>query len=125
MGNLPKESVKVMVEKGWITLSGVLDWDYQRPMATSAIRYLNGVKRVTDRTTIKPKAAPREIKSNIEAALERRYDADDQHISVEVDGADVTLNGTVSSMWQLELARKSAWSAPGVQHVASNLTVSY
>jgi osmotically-inducible protein OsmY len=122
---LPKDSIKVLVEKGWITLSGQVEWDYQRQVAIGAVRHLTGVKGVSDNTTIKPSSTSAAIKENIEAALERRYDADDQDIRVEVHGSDVTLNGTVSNMWQLELARESAWNAPGVQHVASNLTVSY
>ncbi len=35
---LPLEGVKVMVENGWITLSGEVDWDYQRQSASRAVR---------------------------------------------------------------------------------------
>jgi osmotically-inducible protein OsmY len=122
---LPKDALKVMVEKGWITLSGTLEWDYQRQNAVAAVRFLTGVKGITDKILIKPKAASADIKTNIEAALDRRVDSTDQDINVAVEDGDVTLSGTVTSWWQREMARESAWSAPGVRHVADRLTIDY
>lgn len=122
---LPKDSIKVMVEKGWITLSGSVEWDYQRQNITSAVRYLTGVKGITDLLVIKPTSSSNAIKSDIEAALERRFDSEDQDISVAVQGGDVTLSGTVTSWWQRDLARNSAWSAAGVKNVTNNLTVNW
>jgi len=122
---LPRDSVKVMVEKGWVTLSGAVDWDYQRQNAVSAVRYLTGVKGITDNTTIKSAATSTHIKADIESSLERRFDSDDQDIVVSVQGGDVTLTGTVTSWWQRELARDSAWSAVGVRHVSDKLTIDY
>jgi osmotically-inducible protein OsmY len=109
---LPKDSIKVKAENGWITLSGEVEWDYQRQAATNAVRYLMGVTGVSEEITIKPKASMSAVKAEIEAALKRRAHSDAQQISVEVRGADVTLTGTVSSWSERELAASSAWQLP-------------
>jgi osmotically-inducible protein OsmY len=120
---LPKDAVKIMVENGWITLSGEVEWDYQRRNAVDTVRHLAGVKGVSDLVGIKTQSHSHEIKLDIEAALDRHHDAEDQDISVAVQGGDVTLSGTVTNWWQLESAREAAWNAPGVRHVANNLTI--
>jgi osmotically-inducible protein OsmY len=122
---LPVDRVKVMVENGWIVLSGEVDWEYQRQSAASAVRYLMGVTGVSNQIALKSKVSSAAVKSDIEAALKRRATADAQTISVDVQGADVTLTGTVHSWSERALARNSAWSSPGVQNVVDNIVVSY
>ena len=123
--SVPKEGVKVMVESGWVTLSGEVDWAYQRQAAASAVRYLTGVTGVSDQIVIKPKVSLSAVKSDIEAALKRRAKADAQKISVEVKGGDVTLTGKVHSWAERDLATNSAWGTPGVRNVVDNMTVGY
>lgn len=120
---LPKDAVKVAVENGRVTLSGDVDWEYQRQAASRGVRYLMGVTGVSDLVAIKPKVSLSAIKADIEAALKRRAKADAQNIAVEVRGAEVKLTGTVHSWPERELARHSAWSTPGVLNVVDNLTV--
>ena len=125
MTYLPKDSVKVMVEGGWITLSGEVDWQYQRQTAAMRVRHLMGVTGVSDQISLRPQVFLNAVKSGIEAALKRRAHADAQLISVEVNGADVTMSGTVHSCSERELARHSAWCTPGVQHVVDNINVAH
>jgi osmotically-inducible protein OsmY len=40
---LPADAVKVKVQSGWVTLSGRVEWNYQRESAARAIRDLAGV----------------------------------------------------------------------------------
>lgn len=122
---LPKDRVNVMVEQGWITLTGHVDWAYQREAAADSVRYLMGVKGVIDKISIKPKASMTAVKADIEAALQRRAKADAKKISVDIDGAVVTLTGTVQSWTERDLARQSAWGASGVSNVIDNITVAY
>ena len=122
---LPKDSIKVKAENGWITLSGEVEWDYQRQSAKDAVRSLLGVVGVSDEISIKPKASMTAVKSEIEAALKRRAQTDAQQISVDVRGADVTLSGSVHSWSERELAASSAWSTPGVRKVVDNITIAY
>jgi osmotically-inducible protein OsmY len=123
--SLPKESAKVMVENGWVTLSGEVSWGFQRDAAARAIRYLMDVTGVTNNILIKPKISTSVVKSDIEAALKRRASADAKQISVEVNGGNVTLTGTVDSWAERQLATHSAWGAPGVRTVTDNITVAY
>ena len=120
---MPKDSVKVMVEKGWVTLSGEVEWDYQRQDAAKGIRHLTGVTGVSDQIAIKPKVSLSAVKSDIEAALQRRAKADAQRISVAIRGGDVTLTGTVHSWSERAAARHSAWGTPGVRSVVDHMTI--
>ena len=123
---LPKDSAKVMVENGWITLSGEVDWEYQRQAAAKAVRYLTGIAGVRNQITIKkPTVSLSAVKSDIEAALKRRATANAHKISVEVHGADVTLTGRVDNWSEREAARHSAWGTPGVRNVVDHMTITY
>ncbi len=121
---LPLDAVKVMVENGWVSLTGEVDWDYQRRAAARAVRYLMGVTGVSDQMVIKPAVSIDTVKSDIESALKRRAQHEAHHIAVEIRGTEVILTGTTHSWAESELARHAAWSAPGVRHVVDNLTVS-
>jgi osmotically-inducible protein OsmY len=122
---LAKDAIKIKVEKGWVTLSGQVEWQYQRESAANAVRYLMGVTGVSDDITIKPKVSSGAVKTDIEAALKRRATADAHKIKVDVKGADVTLTGTVSSWAERELANHSAWGTPGVHSVVDKMTMTY
>jgi osmotically-inducible protein OsmY len=123
--NLPDDDVKVMVEAGWVTLTGNVDWDYQRQGATRAIRNLMGVTGVSNDIVVKPKVSVSAVKADIEAALKRNAMADAKNIGVAIKGNDVTLTGSVHSWAERDLARHSAWGTPGVRKVVDNMTVSY
>ena len=122
---LPKDAIKVKAEGGWLTLSGEVEWDYQRQSAKDSVRSLLGVVGVSDEISVKPKASMSAVKSEIEAALKRRAQTDGQQIFVDVHGADVTLSGTVHSWSERDLAERSAWSTPGVRMVVDNITIAY
>jgi osmotically-inducible protein OsmY len=121
--NIPHGSLKVIVEEGWITLSGEVDWDYQRQAAASAVRHLPGVRGATCNIAVKPKASSPGVKEMIEAALKRRAIRESQKLLVAVHGSSVTLSGTAHSWSERELAGHSAWGAPGVQYVVNEITV--
>lgn len=121
--SVPKE-VRVTVEKGWITLKGETDWDYQRTAAKDAVSQLLGVCGVTNNITIKSKTLPSDIKTRIEEALQRTAEAEGRKISVSVSGDKATLTGNVHSFAELEVARHAAWMAPGIMSVENNLKIS-
>jgi osmotically-inducible protein OsmY len=122
---LPDNAIKVMVEDGWVTLTGNVDWDYQRQGAASIVRNLMGVAGVSDDIVVKPKVSLSAVKADIEAALKRRATTDAKNIAVAIKGNDVTLTGSVHSWAERNLARHSAWGTPGVRNVVDNITVSY
>jgi osmotically-inducible protein OsmY len=121
---VPKDAVKVLVEDGWLTLSGEVDWQYQRQDAAASVRNLPGVTGVSNQIAIKPSLA-KVVRSDIEAALNRRALGDASTIVVDVSGADVTLSGKVQSWAERDLASRSAWSASGVRNVIDKMTVVY
>jgi osmotically-inducible protein OsmY len=120
---LPEGAIKIMVESGWITLSGRVEWEYQRQAATTAVRHLLGVKGLNDEILINSKVSAGNVKTNIESALKRRAIADGRKISVTVDGSDVTLTGEVATWTEREQAWNSAWGTAGVEKVVNNITV--
>lgn len=123
VNSLPKDTVSVMVEDGWITLSGEVDWQYQRESAAAAVRGLLGVIGVSDMVSIKHKPPHEHVKADIEAALKRRALAEIAGVQVVVQGGDVTLSGVVNTWSEREMVRQSAWSTAGVHTVTDLLTV--
>jgi osmotically-inducible protein OsmY len=123
MANLPASHFKLRVEGGWITLTGEVDWDYQRQVAASAVGQLMGVTGVSDRITVEPTISSSAVRSDIEAALKRRAKAESQRVFVDVKGADVTLTGSVHSWSERELATQTAWGTRGVRTVVNELTI--
>lgn len=122
---LPKDAVKVMVEGGWITLSGDVEWQFQRQAATDGVRNLLGVVGVSNQIVVKPTLTANVVKSDIEDALKRRAAADAKTVTVNVNGADVTLTGSVQSWSERELATDTAWRTPGVRNVVDKMTLTY
>jgi osmotically-inducible protein OsmY len=59
---LPTGSIEVVVDGGWITLSGGVNWNYQKEAAAAAVRHVIGATGVTVRVTVVdtgPVPAPR------------------------------------------------------------------
>ncbi|TDK67082.1 BON domain-containing protein [Sapientia aquatica] len=120
---LPKDRVHVMVEDGWITLTGTVDWEYQKLALKNSLSPLLGVTGVSDQISISPTVSSVTVKDDIESALRRRARFNEHSISVHVDHADVTLSGSVDSWSERELANHAAWGTPGVHSVINNIKV--
>jgi osmotically-inducible protein OsmY len=123
--SVPNGAIKVMVEKGYVTLSGDVDWQYQRLAAADSVRFLMGVTGVSDQIGIKPSIKLNTVKMDIETALKRAASADAKKISVRVDGSEITLSGTVRNWSEREAAMNAAWATPGVRLVVDQMTIAY
>ncbi len=122
---VPIERLQVTVAKGWVTLEGAVDWEFQKEDAERVVRRLAGVKGVTNLITVKPhiQPSPAELKRKIEEALVRDAETDAQRITVEVQSSKVILRGKVRSWAERQEAERMAWSAPGVIEVENDILI--
>lgn len=122
---VPAANVKAIVEKGWVTLEGEVEWNYQSDAAREAVKTLAGVTGVTNNLKIKSRTDEAIEKAAIESALKRNWSLFDRDIRVSVSGHRATLSGTVASWYQKDEAARLAWKAPGVWSVGNELAVEY
>jgi osmotically-inducible protein OsmY len=121
--SVPPYKIEVTVSKGWVTLSGEVEWQYQKEEAEKSVRRIAGIKGVTNLIAVTPKVSPSELQKKIEDALVRRAELDASRIKVEVQGNRVVLRGTVHSWAEREEAERAAWSAPGITVVENRIAV--
>lgn len=120
---VPTDHIHVKVEHGVVTLTGEVDWQYQKTRAEAEVRFLGGVVGVVNQIAIKASAKPQEVREKIKSALERAADVEAQMIHIDVDGGRVTLSGMVHSWSERNAAAHAAWSAPGVTQVVDHLSI--
>jgi osmotically-inducible protein OsmY len=121
--DVPDEKIKLSVKDGWITLEGNVDWFYQKSGAEFAVKYLTGVRGVTNSINVKPQVSTIEVKDKIEDALKRNAEVDARRISVQAFDGRVTLRGNVRSWFEKDEAETAAWAAPGVTEVSNQIAV--
>ena len=122
---IPKGQVKIKVENGWVTLEGSLTWNFQKNAAETTVRYLNGVKGISNNIKIKSETPDSLEEKAIKTALTRNWSMNDADINVHVVDTTVTLSGTVTSWYQKVEAGRIAWNAPGVEDVANDLVIEH
>jgi osmotically-inducible protein OsmY len=118
-------NVKSVVNNGWVTLEGKLEWNYHRTLAESTALRVKGVLEVINRIALAPHMIPTEVKATIENALKRSAQVDGNRIIVDTHGGQVVLRGNVRSWAERDEVERVAWLAPGVAKVANHITLSY
>ena len=120
----PSKAIKAEVRNGIVTLSGEVEWYFQRSNIMQNVQHVSGVIGVTDLITVKPHLTATDVQSRIKTALERHVDVEASKISVAVANGTVTLSGTVESFDEMDRVENAAWAAPGVSMVVDNLRIS-
>jgi osmotically-inducible protein OsmY len=121
---VPSEWIHVKVERGRITLEGSVPWQFQKSAAERAVRFLTGVRGVSNLIVVQPKqVSPFEVSQKIKDALRRSAEEDADHVIVETSEGKVTLTGSVKSLVARSEAERAAWSAPGVSNVKDEILV--
>jgi osmotically-inducible protein OsmY len=123
--SVPPEKIQVTVEKGWVTLKGEVEWQYQKEEVERVVRRLWGVKGVSNLVALKPLASPTDLKKKIEDALVRTAEVDSNNITVEVQGSKAILKGKVRSWAEKQEAERTTWLAPGITSVDNQIKVSF
>lgn len=123
--NWPRDHVKVIMGNGWVSLSGELDYEYQRQLAKASVRHLMGVTGVSNRTTVKPSLSSMSIKSVVQAALKRLVLIVAEEIKATVNGGNVNLSGVVQSWSEGDRVSDSVCNTSGVTHISYNIYVAY
>ena len=121
--SVPPDRLKVTVEKGWVTLSGELDWNFQRHAVERMVRPLKGVVGITDNIRLKALPISVNLSNRIQDALTRQAVREARRIEISMDGSVVTLHGRVHSWAERSAAEGATWSAPGVSRVNNQLTI--
>ena len=120
---VPVDKINITVSKGWITLTGEVEWQFQKEDAERVVRRLSGVKGIVNLISVKPRVIPSDLKQKIEQALVRSVETDARKINVDVQGSKVILTGTVRSWAEREDAERAAWSAAGVASVDNRIAI--
>ena len=121
--SVPDDAVKVTVEKGWITLTGEVAWNFERVAVEHDVRRLWGVTGVSNHIAIKTRVNLSTLAAQIDHALHRSW-LDPERVGVTASGGRVKLTGSVDSASHRELAASIAWGAPGATFVDNELVIS-
>jgi osmotically-inducible protein OsmY len=121
--SIPMRGITATVDNGWVSLTGEVDWHYQREAAERDARAVPGVTAVGNAITIRNKVRPIDISGGIMHALHRSSIFDPRTISVTADGSKVHLTGVAHSLHDKQIAAATAWKAPGVTDVKNDIVV--
>ncbi|WEK43210.1 MAG: BON domain-containing protein [Candidatus Sphingomonas colombiensis] len=118
---IPANAIQVKVERGYVTLTGEVEWNYQKQAAYKAAGRIGGVLGVASYITVRARPTPHDVRERILAALKRSSEVDASTIEVRIDGGKVRLSGAVRGWNERRTAEAAAWAAPGVVAVEDEI----
>lgn len=121
---VPDDRIQVRVEDGRVTLTGEVDWQFQREAAERAVRSLPGILGFNDQVRLKHRTDVADIRTRITAALDRQANLDAARVHIAVEGGEVSLTGNYMTWPDRAVIERAAWSSPGVSSVQDDMTLS-
>jgi osmotically-inducible protein OsmY len=123
---LVPSSIDASVKDGWVTLTGVAPFHYQRAEAEFVAGNVPGVIGLDDQVELTiDDPAPADVRQSISKAFKRDARLDAEALSIDTFDGTVTLSGHVSSWVEHDAAVNAAWAAPGVRTVEDEIVVDY
>jgi len=121
------KTIQSVVKHGVVTLTGNVNWYYQRREAFNAINSLFGIKSIINNIKVKPSIIidSSKVKSQITKEFERHARIDADKIQIIVEGKKITLTGKVRNFDEIDEAETAAWSIAGVENVSNKLTIGW
>jgi osmotically-inducible protein OsmY len=116
-------TIKADIHQHTVTLTGQVQWDFQRSGVRRAVAAVRGVTFVVNDITLLARPSAVGTEQDIRAALIRNATVDAEHVTVSVSGTTVTLAGRVRSWTERKQAETTAWSSPHVAHVINDITL--
>jgi len=124
--SVPPDAIHVKVARGWVTLSGTVDWHFQRFAAEAAVRRLTGIHGVINNVQLRQAVKPENVRDKIKEALRRHVDGEASRIRIDVASpGEVTLEGDVGDYEERRAIERAAWAIPGVRAVHDKLNIQW
>ena len=121
--NVPLDRIHLTISDGTVTLSGDVDWNYQRQAAEDDLHQLECIRHIENEIVIKPPIEAEQVREKVRQAVARIAPLSAGLIDVEAEGSVVTLLGTANSWHECGLAESAGWSIPGVSKVINHISV--
>ncbi len=122
---LQGQAVHVSSARGCVTLSGDVEWHYQRLMAEHSLWHVIGVRRLSNMIylTRRVPVAAAALQSELRQALRRHGSLRKVHVSVAK--REVVLTGEVETWSDHQITEQLTWAHAGVQTVRNQVEVTW
>jgi osmotically-inducible protein OsmY len=123
--SLRNMDVRAEVDDGHVTLTGEVDFLYQKWLAAERVAELEGVARVSNRITVRERHSidENEVKRQITAALQRHAAVEASGIRISVANGKVILEGIVDGCRERDQIAEAVRATHGVRDIVDNLKV--
>lgn len=116
-------TVTAEVRHRHVTLSGEVDWDFQRDAAAQAIQDLRGVASLDNQVQLIPGSAVVNSERRLRSAMLRNPQLDPRHVTVTILKGTAILTGHVNSLEEKKQAGLATGVCPDVTRVENRLLV--
>jgi osmotically-inducible protein OsmY len=123
--SLRNMDVKADVDDGRVTLTGEVDFLYQKEIVAERVAELDGVSAVSNQIKIRERRTidEQEVARQIVAALHRHASIEASRIQVSIADGEVKLEGTVGAYRERDLVVEAVRATAGVRNILDHLKI--